>query len=216
MFEEERTKLLPLPGDHFPCDDVVEAHIGKTPYARFDLNDYSVPAEYARRTLVVRATLDTVRIFDGATPVAEHERSWDRGQQLEEQKHIEALTAIKQKARRHRGLNRLAHAAPSSRRFLELCVEQGRNVGNITARLLNVLDAAGAVDTEAAISAAISAGTIHVGAVRQLVDRLRASRGKPPPIAARITNERHAGYVVQPHALSGYDAITEEEYDVLF
>jgi transposase len=215
-FEEERGKLLPLPGDSFPSDDVVEVHIGKTPYARFDLNDYSVPAEYARRTLVARATLDTVRIFDGAKLVAEHPRCWDRGQQLEDQQHIDALTAIKQKARRHRGMDRLEHAAPSSRRFLELSVEQGRNAGSVTYRLLNVLDAAGAADTEAAIAAALEAGTIHVGAVRQLVDRFRASRGKPLPVTARLINDRHAGYVVQPHALSGYDAISEEDYDALF
>jgi transposase len=215
-FLDEHSKLLPLPDDAFPCDDVVEAHIGKTPYARFDLNDYSVPAEYARRTLVVRATLETVRILDGAKVVAEHARCWDRAQQLEDQQHIDALTAIKQKARRHRGMDRLAHAAPSSRRFLELSVEQGRNAGSVTSRLLTVLDAAGAADTEAAIAAAIEAGTIHAGAVRQLVDRLRSSRGKPLPVTARIINERHAGHVVQPHALSQYDAISEEEYDALF
>jgi transposase len=46
VFAEEQKSLLALPGDDFPCDERVEVHVGKTPYARFDLNDYSVPAEY--------------------------------------------------------------------------------------------------------------------------------------------------------------------------
>ena len=64
-FERERGSLIALPGDPFPDHDRVEVAIGKTPYARFDLNDYSVPHTHVRRTLVVVATLDEVRILDG-------------------------------------------------------------------------------------------------------------------------------------------------------
>ena len=43
---------------------------GKSPYIRFDGNDYSIPHRYVSRTLVVSATLDTVRILDAATVLA--------------------------------------------------------------------------------------------------------------------------------------------------
>jgi hypothetical protein len=46
VFAEERDKLLPLPGDAFPADERVEVEVGKTPYVRFDLNDYSIPHDY--------------------------------------------------------------------------------------------------------------------------------------------------------------------------
>ena len=42
-FEKERPKLLSLPDNHWPTDERVEVKIGKTPYARFDKNDYSLP-----------------------------------------------------------------------------------------------------------------------------------------------------------------------------
>ena len=41
--EEERALLLPLPSEPFPCAEQVAARAGKTPYVRFDRNDYSVP-----------------------------------------------------------------------------------------------------------------------------------------------------------------------------
>jgi transposase len=56
-FEQEKTKLLPLPGDPFPAEERLEVSVGKTPYVRFDRNDYSVPHTFAGKTLVVSATL---------------------------------------------------------------------------------------------------------------------------------------------------------------
>ena len=55
-FEHEQLQLLPLPDNPFNTDDVVAVHISKTPYARFDLNDYSVPHTYAQRIVTIRAT----------------------------------------------------------------------------------------------------------------------------------------------------------------
>lgn len=39
VFEGGRSNLLPLPDEHFPVHDRLDVEIGKTPYARFDLND---------------------------------------------------------------------------------------------------------------------------------------------------------------------------------
>jgi hypothetical protein len=79
-FAHEKPKLVPLPENPYNTDERVEVDIGKTPYVRFDLNDYSVPHQHVRRTLVVIASLHTVRVLDGTLVVAEHARSWDRGQ----------------------------------------------------------------------------------------------------------------------------------------
>ena len=42
-FALEHPQLLALPANPFETDERVVVSIGKTPYARFDLNDYSVP-----------------------------------------------------------------------------------------------------------------------------------------------------------------------------
>jgi hypothetical protein len=117
-FADERDKLLPTPDPPFPAHERVEVEVGKTPYARFDLNDYSVPHDRIQRTLVVLADLDTVRITDGTAIAATHARSWDRGQQIEQPAHLERLVEEKKRARQHRGLDRLAKAAPSGQAFL--------------------------------------------------------------------------------------------------
>ncbi|EQD26726.1 transposase, partial [mine drainage metagenome] len=83
-FEAERAHLLALPDEPFPAAERVIVHAHKTPYVRFDLNDYSVPHTHVRRTLEVLATVETVRVTDGSTVIATHPRSYDRGAQIEE------------------------------------------------------------------------------------------------------------------------------------
>lgn len=210
-FEDERPVLLRLPQEPFPALERLEVEIGKTPYVRFDLNDYSVPHDRTQRTLVVYADLDQVRIADGNDVVATHVRSWDRAQQIEQPQHLERLVEEKRSAREHRGLDRLARAARTSRAFLRIVAERGGNIGSTTARLLTILDSVGADELEEALVEALERDTVHAGAVRQIVDRRRSARGLPPPVSIPITRGEHADLVVTPHALSTYDALKKED-----
>ncbi len=79
VFAEEQPQLLALPAAPFPCEERVTVSAHKTPYVRFDLNDYSIPHTYVQRTLSVLASLDRVRIVDGQDVIARHPRSFDRG-----------------------------------------------------------------------------------------------------------------------------------------
>ncbi len=210
-FEDECGVLLPLPSEPFPAHERVEVEVGKTPYVRFDLNDYSVPHDRTRRTLVVFADLDQVRIVDENSVVAVHARCWDRGQQLEVPEHIERLVEQKRRAREHRGLDRLARACRSSQAFLKIVAKDGGNVGNTTARLLQLLDAIGAAELEEALVEVLEHDSIHIGAVRQVVDRRRSTRGLPPPVSVPIARGEHADIVITPHSLSTYDSLKKDQ-----
>jgi len=211
VFAEEQPHLMPLPEHHFPTDERIEVDVGKTPYARFDLNDYSLPHDRVRRTLVVVASLETVRILDGTTVVATHARTWDRGKQVENPQHIADLVTKKSLARKGRGHTRLTRAAPHVEQLLNSAAKRGGNLGNITARLLAVLDAVPAVELDAAVAEAVQRDTPTVGAVRQILDRKRSELGQPPPVISRFTtNPRAADVVVRPHSLDTYDHLDKD------
>jgi transposase len=213
-FAEERSRLLALPDNPFPCDERVDVEVGKTPYVRFDLNDYSVPHEYVRRTLMVAASLDTVRVFDGTRELACHARCWDRGQQVENPDHIQSLVEHKARARRGRALDRLTRAVPHAERFMMLAAQRGGNLGNLTGRLLTLLETVSAAELDAAVAEAVERDAPTVGAVRQVLDRRRSERGKPPAVAARFAPQSRAADVfVRPHDLAAYDAFRTEAPD---
>jgi len=211
-FEQERPLLLALPEHGYVCDERTTADIGKTPYARFDLNDYSVPATVTRRSVTVVASLERVRIFDGVELVAEHERSWDRRQLIENPAHIQALEEAKRRASEHRGLDRLYRAAPSSRALFRALAQQGKNLGGATITLLKQLELNGAAEVEAAIAEALKRSTPHLAAVRHVLERRRYERGLPPVAGRHLpTDARVQGPVVTPHSLADYDNIGKDQ-----
>ena len=214
VFAEEQPLLLPLPPDHFPVQQHLDVRIGKTPYVRFDLNDYSVPHTHVRRTLTVLASLDTVRICEGATVLATHPRSFDRGQQVEDPAHLEALTAHKRAARSHRAKDRLHHAAPSAKPLFLRAAEHGVHLGVLTRGLIDLLESHGAAALEAAIVAALAQDAAHLGAVRHFVDTHAQARGQVPPIAVALPAAlRLRALSVRPHPLSDYQHLTAEHAD---
>src|SRR6185437_12427570 len=149
-FELERGRLLALPDEPFPAEERQVVRAAKTPYVRFDLNDYSIPHTHVRRTLEVLATLDTVRILDGDTLIASHARSFDRGAQIEDAAHIQQLLDHKRSARAHRAIDRLHHATPSAGAFFQRAAERGVHLGSLTRGLIELLDSHGSAALEAA------------------------------------------------------------------
>ncbi len=207
-FAEEQAQLVPLPATDFPLDERREVAVGKTPYVRFDSNDYSVPHEHVRRTLTVLADETIVRILDGVAVIATHSRSFDRGSQVEDPQHIARLVQFKRLGRKHRGFARLYHATPCSEELIRRLAERGENLGSATNALLKLLDEYGAAALAVAISTALARGVTDPYAVRQLLDQTRRAANAPPPIQVQLPDDpRVRDLAVRPHALQGYDEI---------
>ncbi len=205
-FEAEREKLLALPLNEFALGERVAVTVDKTPYIRFDLNDYSVPHTHVRRTLAVLACEQMVRILDGAAELARHVRCWDRGQQIEDPAHVQRLVEHKRAARVHRGCDRLAAAAPAAATLLERAAARGENLGSITAALLRLLQRYGAAALQLAILEALQRDVPHPNAVRLALERARQDSGQPPPVALVLPEHvARRDVPVRPHALGSYD-----------
>jgi len=213
-FEEEQPRLLGLPAEPFPCEERIVVRAPKTPYVRFDLNDYSIPHTHVRRSLEVLASLESVRIVDGASLLAVHPRSFDRGAQIEDRAHIQSLVDHKRAGRAHRAIDRLHHAAPSAGRFFKLAAERGVHLAVLTRGLLELLQTHGAGALQEALAAALREDTAHLGAVRHFIDLHRAHRGQPPPIPVVLPDDpRVRALTVRAHPLTDYEQLTREEPD---
>ena len=208
VFAQERAHLIDLPHNPYPTDEQVEVSVGKTPYARFDLNDYSVPHTHVQRTLQVAASLTQVRILDGETVIATHARTFDKGRQIEDPAHITDLVAAKRAARTHRGIDRLAQAVPASQELLCQAAERGTPPARATAQLVALLDTYGAAELDLATAEALQKDVPHPAAVRQVLERRREQRDQPPPLTLTLPdNDKARGIVVRPASLAPYDQL---------
>jgi transposase len=205
---EEQPRLLPLPEHPFPCDLVRAVSSGKTPYIRFDGNDYSIPHALVRRPLTLVAGEHTVRILDGTTEVARHARSYDRQQRIEDTAHLAALAAEKRRAHELRGRDRLRHACPHAEAFIEALALRGHPLAAESTRLLRLLDQVGAAALDAALADALARGAISAASVAHVLDQRRRARRVPPPVDLVLpADPRVRDLRITPHALSAYDAL---------
>lgn len=205
-FVEEKPRLLPLPEHPFSCDVVRAVASGKTPYVRFDLNDYSIPAELVRKPLTLVASETDVRLLDGSVEIARHARSYDRGRKVEDASHLEVLTREKRRATELRGRDRLTTAAPRAKLLLEQVALRGGHLGGTTARLLRLLDREGPRELDVAIGVALARGAASAEAVGAVLDQRRRARKAPPAIDVLLSEDaRRRDVDVTPHSLDSYD-----------
>ena len=206
--QKERGQLLSLPEVPAFTEERLVVSVGKTPYVRFDLNDYSVPHALVEKTLVVFADDERVRILDGETVVAEHERSYDRQQQIEDVRHVAKLIEEKRRARQHRGADRLSHTVPQSRELLAGMAERGLPLSPAVTTLLRLLDTFGAPALGRAIDEALASGAPHPHAVRHVLERDREDSGRPPALPPQLPDDpRVKDLWVRRHPLDSYDAL---------
>jgi len=206
--DEERARLLPLPEHPFPCDLVRAVASGKTPYLRFDGNDSSIPHTLIRRPLTLVASEHELRILDGPTEVARHARSYDRGQRLEVEAHLAALTAAKRRAHDLRGRARLRQACPHAEAFLDGLARRGESVARHTTALLRLLDEYDPGELDAALADAVARDMLSAWAIAHRLDQQARARRTPPPVPVLLpADPRGRDLRVTPHRLADYDGL---------
>ena len=212
IFLAEQPRLIPLPDNPYPCNEVETASVGKTPYVRFDLNDYSVPHTHVRQSLTIHATLDSVSILDGPNVIAMHLRSYDKAKQIECAEHIKTLALRKREARLSRGQDRLIQSIDCARDFLNAAAASGYSLRSTTKQLTSLLDDYGASLLEKAMAEALARNVPHPNSVQLILQRLRDEcQEKPLATFALSHDKRITEMVVKPHSLNQYEILNKAQ-----
>lgn len=206
---EERERLLPMPEHRFPCELVKPIASGKTPYLRFDRNDYSIPHEYVRLPLTLVASEDEVRVLSATGEVvARHERSWDRAAVVEDDAHLAGLAAKKRLGRPLVGRDRLRHHCPSAASFFDALALRDQPLRPQTARLNRLLDRYGAERLDRALREALERGAVSAASVAHLLDQQTKREGEAPPLEPpQLADPRAQALEIKAHDLRPYDAL---------
>lgn len=210
---DERARLLPLPAHPFECDLVRSVASGKEPYIRFDLNDYSIPHTLVRTPLTLIASEERVRLTDAlGRVVADHPRSYGRGDVCEEPSHLAELGRQKRQARELRGRDRLRQACPRVEELLESLAVRGEPLARHVTTLLGLLERYGKEELNHALDDVIARGALSALAVEHVLDQRARARKRPPPLVVALPDDpRVRDLSVVPHALASYDALARTE-----
>jgi hypothetical protein len=202
VFEEEKSRLLPLPDAAIPTDLVTSVPADKTAFISFDSNRYSVEHDYAERMLTLVANDIEVRLLDGARVVGALARSWAKNKVIEAPEHRAALLASKAGARDGKYRDRLRIEIPRVEELMRLWLEDGRNVGSLVARTSKLLDLYGQQVLASAVDDLLEKGSHDYGALAILCEQRRT---RPRPVLPLELAPHVVDRDVIPHDLGGYD-----------
>jgi transposase len=180
-FEQERTLLRPLPALPFDTDEVVPAVV--SPHARidFDGNRYSVPPQCVRRPITIRANRAELRLLHEGQVVAQHVRSYERGQLLVLPEHRLAALTLRQRPTQQALEQEFDAWGPEARAFhLGLNSRPVKSSVHVR-RLLNLAQLYGRTPVLAAISQALELATYDAASVENLLLAQRRRQQLPTP-----------------------------------
>jgi transposase len=174
LLAEERPQLVPLPAYPVEVGELREVLVRSTGRIRFETNDYSAPVRYVRSRLTLKADPFTVRLFAGVELVAEHPRSYARGQVVEDFRHYVPLLldkpfAVPFASALHNGTLPSAWEVFRQRLVVERAA-LGLHDGNREfARILHLCLTHSVAEVGAALELAAASSRYSADAVRQLL-----------------------------------------------
>jgi transposase len=204
VFADERERLLSLPDPIPSTEYVVPVSTDRQAFVRLDTNRYSVPLDYADRALSLALDDRVLRVLDGATEVARHERSFGRSQVFEVPAHRAEALRQRRGAADLKGRDRLRSVTPRIDQLLERWVADGRFLGPMCFRLGRVLDLYGEVVFAAAVADVLETGATDFGALNVACERRRRLLSRPVPLDVNMPAHIPDRDVI-PHSLEDYD-----------
>jgi transposase len=211
-WQQEAPRLLPLPQHPFPTDVVRPVHSGKTPYVRFDGNDYSIPHTLVKKPLTLVASEARVRLLDGSEEVASHARSYDKGRTLEAPGHLASLAREKARAHELRGRDLLRASCAHAEGFLAALATRDVSLAHHTGQLLKLLERHGPRALDAALAEALERGALGAPSVAHLLDQRTRQRREKPPLTVLLPDDpRIHQSRVTPHNLADYDRLLADK-----
>jgi transposase len=168
--EQDRLALSPLPGSPYDACEKVATRVNSLSLVRYHTNDYSVPAPYGHREVLVRGYVDEVVISCGAEVIARHARSYGREEFIFNPLHY--LVLIEQKTRALDQAAPLAgwelpEAFSALRRLLEARMASAGRREYV--QVLRLLETFRLEEVHAGVREALGLGVIGFDAVKHLV-----------------------------------------------
>ena len=206
----EKEHLLPLPMEDFELAEVSYPHVDQAGCAKVRTNFYSVPLKPGS-VVEARVYSSVVEFRQDGVPIAQHERSYERAQQILDLEHY--LEVIERKPGALRGSKPLAQWRVQGRwpasydRLWELMNQRhGRQDGTRSmVALLRLGREFGYAKLETAVSQALELGCTDVAAIRHLLmsDQLQHAAVTMIEIGALAAYERPLPTMAEYNQLLG-------------
>lgn len=208
----KKEKLLPLPERAYAVEMVETRKSHKDCHLEYQGNRYSVPFQYARRELTVRAQGDQIRIFDGDQLIATHAQCRQRGQMITDPAHFAGLPCPAYPASSQALQERFLTTFPETEAFVQGVIRlKGGNTSYHLTQILALLDQHPQATVAAAVQHALDYGAFSARTVRNICQSDGAVALIPPQPTVQVSQPASVWHEpVEQRPLAQYALVAEE------
>ena len=188
LFAEEQPHLHPLNPRPYDIARFETLRASKQFRVPLDSNHYSVPAEYARCRVSLKATPEWVCIYHQDKLIARHPRSYDRHQDIEDPDHPKALLAQRRTAREQRLLQQFLSLSRSAQAYYEGIAQRRLNPRHHLRKIVALSEIYGVDALDRAIQDGIAFEAYSCEYIANILE-MRA-RERPEPGALTLTRRQ--------------------------
>lgn len=213
-FEKERSALRGLPSIPYDTDEIRNVVVSPFARVRFESNRYSVPPDYVRKSVILRADEKLVRVLHCGHEIARHHRSYEHKRVILDPEHQKAAVARRKRSRAKQMEIDFDTLGPEAREFRARLARSTLKTFVHIRRILGLARLYGKVEVLAALARAVQYETFDAAYVQNLIDQERRRRHVPSPLALfPKRRELVEDIELEEPDLERYDALIEDDQE---
>jgi len=182
LFLAEKPMLKPLPVHPYDCALVETVVINTQFRVRLDGNRYSVPSTYAGHKLLLKLYPERLCLYEREKLVAEHLRSYDRGQDIENPDHVKPLLERKRRADEQHIVKRFLSISPKAEIYYRQMAERKLSWHLHVRKIVALADVYGAEKVARAIDDALVYQAFSSDYIANILEQRERRLPEPGPL----------------------------------
>ncbi len=173
LFREEKPRLRPLPATAYDAALIRPVRATNRCRVVIETNRYSVPPAQAGQLLTLKLYADRLRLFTGERLVAEHLRSYEKRQDVEQPDHVQTLVHERSEARHQRLLLAFLGLSAHAPAYHEQLGERRLNLRHHVQKIVALAEIYGAAAIGRALDDAHALGAYSCEYIANLLEQRR-------------------------------------------
>lgn len=207
-FLTESASLQPLQDKDYDCSIVASVRVHHQAVVHFQTNRYSVPAAHVGKILTLKASAQTIQLFDGPKLAAVHPRCYEKYRVIEDPAHYAELIAQRKKAAQAKLTETFLGLAPECQDYLKGLVASELHLATHLQKIHNLIRLYGPAEVACAVGHALKFRAFGAHYLHNIILQRRAAKNLPPLQTVHLTKKPQWNQVtVEPTDLSLYDEL---------
>jgi transposase len=182
--QQEKSLLTPLPKTDYDTRLTLAVKSTSQSLAKFETNRYSVPFAYASRMLTLKADDQWVSLYDKEKLIAQHQRSQQKYQSIEDPRHYQGLLSSKPHGAYFKHRDALLTLGETAHHYVELLTKTELRLPHQIQKIIQLVELYGKTEVLAAMEHALPYNALGHEYLRNIIQANRRKRTATQPLGS--------------------------------